>query len=512
MVGTYPISEFTLLSSLQKINAGARIPLILAQGTSTGSFTSGNLVSNIGTGLNAGKDLCGAGSIGHLMIDAFRQASPNTRLDAIIVSDNGSGVQATGSVAFTASSPVAGTLYVTVGSYIKNKYAIAVTTTSTATTIGADLVTAISADNNSPVTAANVTGTVTFTAKNDGTEGNRISIKVESLPSGVAATITSFTGGATDPVLTGILTKIDAARYDIIFPVCFLSTVKTHLEAKFNTRNTILDGVGIVCKTDTYANHVTALAPATLSSKVITPYICLKLVNDSDWKGNEIVELDYVLPAYIAGLRAQRLKENASISSFMMSNNNRGGLFTAGLPYANMKLNNLNTIATGKGFTLTEIEGLGDLGGSTLSMDESGIVAVTNKFWTTAYKQATPTADGYTYQTLNKSDCATIAREYIFKNMKNFYAQSALTSGDLPNNPLATYANEKSIRAYIVNLWLDLTDFPYNVLQYSAELETEFKTNLSVIVNTSNGAVTGSMKFNLMGQLDSFTFDITPQL
>ena len=47
MAGTYPISEFNLLSSLQKIDAGARIPLILAQGTSAGSFTSGNLVSNI---------------------------------------------------------------------------------------------------------------------------------------------------------------------------------------------------------------------------------------------------------------------------------------------------------------------------------------------------------------------------------------------------------------------------------------------------------------------------------
>ena len=511
MAGTNPISELNLVSSLQKIDAGARIPLILAQGTSTGSFTSGNLVSNIGTNINAGKDLCGAGSIGHLMIDAFRQSSPNTRLDAIIVSDNGSGVAATGSVAFTASSPVAGTLYVTVGSYIKNRYAIAVTTSSTATTIGDDLETAINADDNSPVTASNSTGTVTFTAKNDGTEGNRISIKVESLPSGVGATITAFSSGATDPVLTGVLSKIDAARYDIIFPVCFLSTVKTHLEDKFNTRNAILDGVGLVAKTDTYANHLTALAPATLASKVIS-YLCLKLVNDSDWKGNEIVELDYVLPAYIAGLRSQRLKTNASISSFMMSNNNRGGLFTAGLPYANMKLNDLNTITTGKGFTLTEIEGLGDLGGSTLSMDESGIVAVTNKLWITAYKQATPTADGYTYQTLNKSDCATIAREYIFKNMKNYYAQAGLTKGNLPNNPLATYANENSVRAYIISLWLDLTDFPYNVLQYSSELETEFKTNLSVVVDTSTGAVTGSMKFNLMGQLDSFTFDLTPQL
>ena len=41
---------------------------------------------------------------------------------------------------------------------------------------------------------------------------------------------------------------------------------------------------------------------------------------------------------------------------------------------------------------------------------------------------------------------------------------------------------------------------------------TEFKENLSVVVNTSTGSVSGSMKFNLMGQLDSFTFDLTPQL
>jgi len=511
MAGTYPISEFTLLSKLDKISASGRIPLILAQGTSAGSFTSGALVTNISNELGTGKALCGAGSIGHLMIDIFKQVNTQTRLDAIIVSDNGSGVAATGSIAFAASSPVVGTLYVTVGSYTKNRYAIATTASSTATTIGNDLVTAITADANAPVTAANSTGTVTFTAKNKGTEGNRITIKAESLPSGVTQTTTVFSSGATDPVLTGILSKIDASRYDIIAPVCFLSTVKTHLEAKFNTRNTILDGVGIIAKTDTYANHQTALAPGTLSSKVIV-YICNKLVNDADYKGGAMPELDYTIPAYIAALRTLRLKDNASTSSFMMSDNNRGGIFTAGLPYSNMKLNNFANIATGKGFSLDEIEGLGDLGGSTLSMDESGTVAVTNKLWMTSYKEATPTADGQTYQTLNKSDCATIAREYFMKNMKSYYAQAALTNGDLPNNTLARYATQKSIRAYIVGLYTDLCLFPYNILQYSASLLSEFQTNLVVNINTANGAVSGSMSFRLMGQLDSFIFDLTSQL
>lgn len=511
MAGTYPITEANLLARLTKISPSDRIPLILAQGTSAGSFTSGALVTNISNELGTGKDLCGAGSIGHLMIDIFKELNTRTRLDAIIVSDNGSGVAATGSVAFAASSPAAGTLYVTVGSYTKNRYAIATTTSSTATTIGDDLETAINADSNSPVTAANSTGTVTFTAKNKGTEGNRITIEVESLPSGVTQTTTAFTSGATDPSLTGILTKIDTSRYDIIAPVAFLSTIKTHLEAKFNTRNQILDGVGIVCKTDTYANHQTALAPATLASKVIV-YICNKLVNDADYKGGAMPELDYTIPAYIAALRTLRLKDNASISSFMMSENNRGGYFTAGIPYANMKLNNFATIVAGKGFTLDEIEGLGDLGGSTLSMDESGIVAVTNKLWMSAYKQATPTADGYTYQTLNKSDCATTARAYIMTNLKNYYAQAGLTAGDSPDNTLARYANEKTIRAYIVGLYVDLCKFPYNVLQFSDALLNEFKQNLVVNVNTTTGAVSGSMVFNLMGQLDSLTFDLTPQL
>jgi hypothetical protein len=510
MAGTFPITEANLVSKLSNIAPSDRIPLILAQGTSAGSFTSGALVTYISNELGTGKALCGAGSIGHLMIDIFKTINSQTRLDAIIVSDNGSGVAATGSVAFAASSPAAGTLYVTVGSYTKNRYAIATTTSSTATTIGDDLVTAITADSNSPVTAANSTGTVTFTAKNKGTEGNRITIEVESLPSGVTQTTTAFTSGATDPTLTGILTKIDASRYDIITEAAFLSTVKTHLEAKFNTRNQILDGVGIVCKTDTYANHQTALAPATLASKVIV-YICNKLVNDPAYKGGAMPELDYTIPAYIAALRTLRLKNNASISSFMMSENNRGGYFTAGLPYANMKLNNFATIVAGKGFTLDEIEGLGDLGGSTLSMDESGIVAVTNKLWMSAYKQATPTADGYTYQTLNKSDCATTARAYIMTNLKNYYAQAGITAGDSPDNTLARYANEKTIRAYIVGLYIDLTKFPYNVLQYSDTLLNEFKQNLVVTVNTATGAVSGSMVFNLMGQLDSLTFDLTPQ-
>jgi hypothetical protein len=100
----------------------------------------------------------------------------------------------------------------------------------------------------------------------------------------------------------------------------------------------------------------------------------------------------------------------------------------------------------------------------------------------------------------------------MMTNLKNYYAQAGLTAGDSPDNTLARYANKKTIRAYIVGLYIDLTKFPYNVLQYSDTLLNEFKQNLVVNVNTATGAVSGSMVFNLMGQLDSLTFDLTPQL
>lgn len=511
MAGVYPITDLQLVASLQKITTLSRKPLILAPGTSAGSYTTGALVTNIGNGLNDANDLCGDGSIAALMINAFKTVNPFVRLDAIIVDDNGSGVAATGSIAMAASSPAAGTFYVTVGSSTLNRYAITTTTSSTATTIGDDIEAAVNADENSPVTASNTTGTVTFTAKNDGTEGNNIGMKVESLPSGVTATLTAFSSGATDSTLTGILTKIDNSRYDIIAPVSFLSTIQTHLESKFNTTNEILDGAGIVCKTDTYANAQTALAPATLASKVIC-HLWNKKIADDDHKGGALLELDYVIAAYIGGLRALRFLDNAPISSYMMSDNNRGGAFLAGVPYHNMKLVDLGLMDTGDNFTITEIQGLADLGGSTLSMDNSGTVAVTNPLWTTAYKLETPTAEGYTYKDLNKSDCATTARDYIFSNLKSYYAQSALTQGDDPLNPLIRVATEKSIRAYIVGLWEDLTGPDYAVLQGSDALLDEFKQNLIVSINTSTGAVSGSMKFNLMGQLASFTFDLTPNL
>lgn len=514
MAGLYPFTNLTLGTASLKVGVTPRIPLILAQKTAAGSATSGALIEDIGNDPDTASDLAGAGSIGQIMIDAFKGVNQYGKLAAILVSDNGSGVAASGTVAFTATPTESGTLYITIGSYINNRYEIPVTTSDTATTLGDALAAAVTADTYAPVTAVNTTGSVALTAKSKGTEGNQIGLRVEGSVAGVSVALTAFASGATDPSLTGVLDQIDAARYDIITEVAFLSTVKTHLEAKFNATNQILDGIAFVCKMDTYANTQTALAAGTLASQVIC-YIANKKVNDSDWKGGSMLELSYSLAAQLGAQRALRFVPNAILNPYMQAGNTRGGSFMASVPYQNMKMVNCPTIPAGKGFSQVETQGLADLGGTTLSMDSGGVVAVTNPFWLTCYKAATPTAIGLTYSTVNRNDTATTAREYIFVNLKEAFAQSALTSGSIPAEPNIKIANEKSIRAYIVGLWQDLVNnaiLQGGITEDGTDLQEEFNQNLEINVDTSTGIVSGSMAFRLMGQLYEFDFDLTPNL
>lgn len=507
MTGLYPKTTLTLSASGQVPSVKARMPLILAQGISGGSFTDGALVTNIDNDVNAGNNLCGAGSMGALMINEFKRINPFIRLDAIIVADNGSGVAATGSIAMTASSPVSGTFTITVGSKRLNTYTIATTTSSTPTTIGDDIEAAVNADANSPVSASNVNGTVTFTSKIKGTSANNMNIHISALPSGVGATITAFTGGATDPILSGVLDKIDTSRYDIIFPVSFVSTVKTHLEDKFNVSNKLLDGVGFTSKTDTYANLQTALAPATLASKVIA-YFCNKLVNDADHKGGALEELDYVISAHLGALRSLRLIPDSLIGSFMSSSITRGGTYTAGIPYHGMRLLGYSPMDAGKGFTDLETQGLYDLGGSTFSNDDSGQYVVTNPFLLTCYKEANPTSEGFTFRNVNKTDCATFVRDYVFSNLKSKYSQSGLTNGDIPSNSRGTYyANTKGIRADIYAWILEMGTGEYALVQTSGELNQKVLESIVVEINTATGIVSGSFAFYVMGQLEQFNFN-----
>jgi phage tail sheath gpL-like len=173
------------------------------------------------TSVDAAAALYGAGSMLTRMIRAFRANNTFSELWALPVADSGSGVDATGTLAFTGPASAAGA----VSLYIAGKLVpVAVASGDTATNIGDAVEAAVNADTTLPVTADATTGTVTLTARNAGTLGNSIALGVnlnaaldgEALPAGVGLTITAMASGATDPDLAGVAAALGDEEFEVI--------------------------------------------------------------------------------------------------------------------------------------------------------------------------------------------------------------------------------------------------------------------------------------------------------
>ena len=119
------------------------------------------------------------------------------------------------------------------------------------------------------VTAANSTGTVTYTAKNKGEHGNSIDIRLnvndgEELPAGVGVTpstgIVAMASGATNPDIQDIIDVLGDEWYQIFVApyvdTTNLNAMKTELDAR-NASTVMMDGIYISAKDDTLANLAT---------------------------------------------------------------------------------------------------------------------------------------------------------------------------------------------------------------------------------------------------------------
>lgn len=162
----------------------------------------------------------GEGSIIARMHEMYRNVDSFGEVWCVGVPD-ASGTAATGTIAFTGPATANGTINLYIAG---QKIAVSVASGDTATAIGAAVAAAVQAQASLPVTAASVTGTVTFTAKHKGTLGNDIKLQLnyrglagnEATPAGVAATITAMASGATDPTLTTAIAALGDEKFDFI--------------------------------------------------------------------------------------------------------------------------------------------------------------------------------------------------------------------------------------------------------------------------------------------------------
>lgn len=494
-----PAVDSQIISANTAVSNTEQKILIIGQKVTAGTATAGTLVSDIQND-NSWDTLFGSHSMLAAMARNVRRYNTRTRMDAIVLADNGSGVAATGTVTVTGPATEAGTLTVIVGSTVDNTYSIAVASADTATDVGDAIAAAVNADDKSPVTAANVAGVVTFTAANDGTVGNSIPIAVSGTIAGIGYTITTMTGGATDPVFTGIFDLITDTRYQtFVWPYsASISTVSSELDTRWSAPFTVLDGVAIVGAADSYAN-ISALGAALNSNSVVIVSqekmsVAARLV------GPAIVEIPYNWAAMIAGIRALRLTDGASISRFIISRDGSldrfGGMALASLPYFNTPVAALSPMNVADGFTIDEMANLKDDGVSVIGNNTTGTGVILGDMVTT-YKTDAASNPDPTFKYLNYVDTSSGIREYYWNNLKARFAQSRLTEGALI--PGRAMANGPLIESYVMSLYQDLADLA--LVQAGETAEQFVKDNLTVTLDLEEGSVTITMIVPIVTQL-----------
>jgi phage tail sheath gpL-like len=181
-------------------------------------------VSNVATWAQSAAQvaaLCGPSSQIADMASALFANIGSLKVDILPFADNGSGTAATGSLAFSGTTTAAGTVPL----YIADiPIPVTLPSGTTATAAATAVAAAINASPISPVGASASTGTVTLTADHKGTIGNGIDVRMayyglqggESMPAGLACSITAMASGAGDPTMTGISSIIADDPYDFI--------------------------------------------------------------------------------------------------------------------------------------------------------------------------------------------------------------------------------------------------------------------------------------------------------
>ena len=475
--------------------------LIVGQKTAAGSAVAGALVEAIANG-GAEDALFGRDGMLATLIRANKVRNQQVQIDAISLDDDGSGVDATGTIAVTGTATEAGTLTVITGSERNHKFSIAVADTDTATAVGAAIEAAVNADLDVPVTAANVTGTVTMTAINAGTYGNSIPIEVRGTVAGISTTVTGMASGATDPTLTDIFDVIGDKRYQaIVWPYPNdTAELRTLLDARFNADGKVLDGVGFTALADTVSNLKVLGAALNSQSLVI---IGDQKETETDYSGPSIVEIPMVVASQFAGFRGLRLDTDGfSIADLVVTANGPldsfGGPALASKPYFNTPFAELVPMQTGRGFDDSEIEDLKDNGISVIGNNIANNTVINGEFVTT-YKTDTGGNPDVTFTFLNFVDTASQAREYFFNNLRSRFAQSRLTEGDVTKG--RDMANSQVVRSFLKRLYQDLSGPDFVLLESGEDALNFFNDNLVIILDKANGKVTIQMTVPLVTQI-----------
>jgi phage tail sheath gpL-like len=480
-----PKATLNIIPASQLATVEEQKALIVCQMLPAGTAVSEALIQNHPN--DSSEDaLLGQTSMGAGMVREFKKLNKITRLDILPI-DDASGTQGTAVFTITGPATEDGTLNFIAASEENFNFEVDILDEDTETEIGDALVALINANADCPYTAANVTGTVTLTADQDGTLCNNWDIKVIGSVAGVGVALTGWTGGATDPTLTTLLDAIANIRYQtIIWPEVFtLTLLETVLDARFNVNNNVMDGIGIQTLKDTLANL--QIATASLNSQSLC-VIGNKLVNKTTHIGGATPEMPDIISAQVGAIRALRLTEEANLTQFLTTvapDDQFGGVHIASLPYFNTLLPNLPIANAVDFFDQDDQDTLEDNAVSLIGPNRAFNGTIMGPMVTTYLTDNGGNPDT-SYKYVNSVDTISAMREFFVVNYRSRYAQTRLTDGDLIANK--DMANEGSIRAFSGELYDQLAE--EGLAQAGRVAKKDFMDNLIVVVSISAGTAT----------------------
>lgn len=521
MTVNVPTVKLRNLPSILPTTTEQQKVLFITQMTTAGTAIEGELYTNLETGLDF-ETLAGKNSIGAAMIRRAQAKVANSEIkpqfDAIFFDDAAASVAAVGNIIFAnnpTAATVAKTIYATVGSATNHRYQLDVAIGDTATDIGDDLAAQITADDTAPVTAVNTAGDVALTAINNGLEGNKLTLQVEGYVPGIGITITPKATGAGSPVITGVPTTIQNIRYQtIVMPETYdIDTIVDFLDTRWEPTATgiIKDGALIYCLTDTLANLKTSTIAENKKVVAAFPNKPASLIPsghaDLYIAGSAHVEMNYVIAAEIAAIRALRLTTGADILDYsdavLTSNDNTGGISISTLPYHNILLDDVPLADKRLVWTEEETLELLDAGYAIFGNNTANTAVLVGDV-VTRYKTNDLGQDDPSYKYLNYLDQAATVREYMTEQLKVRFKDYRLTTGTLV--PMTNMANAALIEAECIKLYGQLADAAIMIKGIKAK--KLFVDNLSVEIDEALGKVTVEMINPAVTQLREITGNI----
>lgn len=492
-----PDISVTLANAGRSVSNFNQKVLMIGQ-ASGGTATLAQLLENVP--VDQENALFGVGKMLTTMIKEFRRINRVTQIDAMPLADSGSTFSVK-KITFVGTATAAGSYTIIVGSGSRHKYVVPVAIGDDETAIGVTLKALVDLDLNRPFNCTLAAGIATFTAIHAGAVYEDIGISYDNtlgiagLTDPVVALVTT---GATDPTLTAVLDDAIDRYQCIVWPYADVTVVKAYLDSRFNIDGAILDGIAVMHTTDSLSNCL-AVGNAHNSESLV--FFCDELVATTIHQGAAMMELPFSKISAFAAVRALRLTEGASVARYLTTpaaSDQFGGTALASLPLFNTGIPEFSLPINPHGWTDTEIIQLNAAGMSIMGGNRTGTGVLLGEVLTT-YKTDLGSNPDETFKYLSYVDTASNVREYFFNNMRKRFAQSRLTEGDVLSG--RDMANPTIIKAFLSQLYGDLSAADFVLVQAGEVALDYFKRNLSVVLDLEAGKVTLVMFTPIVTQL-----------